>query len=48
LPAGAWLVHRPKDEPQRIRVSECHHRQPARIVAVRIYDVKNGKHVRDE
>jgi hypothetical protein len=31
-----------------IRVAQCHHSEPAVIVAVRIYDVATGKYMRDE
>jgi hypothetical protein len=46
IPAGAWLLYRPKHE--HVRVSVCDERQPGVVVAVRIYDAENGRFVREE
>jgi hypothetical protein len=47
LPAGAWLIESPKDEPGIVRVSECHHSKPDVIVAVRIYELDTAECVTD-
>ncbi len=48
VPAGAWLLYRLPKEPKYVRVSMCSEKRPGVIVAVRIYDAKSGRFVRDE
>lgn len=48
LPAGAWLVYRPEHDRKHVRVDVCHDRRPAVVVAIRTYEVANGRFVREE
>jgi hypothetical protein len=46
VPAGAWLLYRPKRE--HVRVSVCHASRPSVIVAVYLYDATTGKFLHEE
>lgn len=48
LPAGAWLLYRPKQHPEYIHVNVCHTSRPAVVVAIRVYEAEGGRFVREE
>ena len=48
VPAGAWLVYRPTENRKHVRVSVYDARNPGVIIAIRLYDVANGRFLREE
>ena len=47
LPASAWLLYRPRRNPEHIQVAVCHDRRPTVVVAVRLYEADSGRFVRN-
>lgn len=43
VPAGGWLVYRPRHDREHVEVSVYDLERPQRIVAVGIYDVTSGR-----
>ncbi len=45
VPAGAWLLHRPADDPAIVEVSVYGGRQTQLVVEVRVYEAETGRFV---
>jgi hypothetical protein len=41
-PVGAWLIHRPKDQPQYVDVSVYDAYQPGIVITIGLFDVDTG------
>jgi hypothetical protein len=46
VPAGAWLIHRPNDEPQYVDVSVYDTYQPGIVITIGLFDVDTGAFIR--
>ena len=46
VPAGAWLIHRPKDEPTYVDVSVYDAYQPSIVITIGIFAVDTGAFIR--
>jgi hypothetical protein len=42
VPAGAWLLHRPSNEPQHVDVSVYDPKRPRVVVEIRIFEASTG------
>lgn len=47
VPAGAWLLHRDRDNPEEIEVLEYDERRPSVVVVVHYFDASTGRYLRD-
>ena len=45
-PAGAWLIHRPTDEPTYVDVSVYDAYRPGLVITIGIFDVDSGAFIR--
>jgi Ni/Co efflux regulator RcnB len=45
-PAGAWLIHRPKDRPKYVDVSVYDAYQPCVVITIGLFDVDTGAFLR--
>ncbi len=45
VPAGAWLLHRPPDDPAFVEVSVYEGRKTGFVVEVRVYDAETGRFI---
>lgn len=48
LPADAWLLYRPDRDRKHVLVKVCHATRPAFVVAIRTYEARSGRFVREE
>lgn len=46
--AGTWIVYRPTKDKKVVYVRQVDGRRPGVVVQVRVYDVKDGKFIREE
>ncbi len=45
-PVGAWLIHRPKNQPTYVDVSVYDAYQPSLVITIGLFDVETGAFVR--
>lgn len=48
VPARGWLVHRPSRNRKEVQVSVYDIRRPNLVVAIRFFDARNGKLLREQ